>query len=254
MKKIYSIAAVTFIEIARDKIFYSFLFFLMILLGGAYFASRLTILAPTRVVLDFGNTVLITGLSLYSILQGAAMIAKEYDKRTILLAQSKPLTPLQFIVGKFLGLAAVLFVNILILFVMETLILLPFQYTMGGSYYLSFVLAYLQALLLATVSIFCISFTTVTLSIIFVIGFWILGSTNTAFLALFMKMEASLIRDILVGVTYTFPSFEPFNLGYRLSYGFPVTRAQIFWPALYTLAYGSVFLYLSSKLIRKKEY
>lgn len=254
MKKVFSIAHVTFSEIARDRIFYSFLAFFAILLGASYLASQMSFLASTRIILDFGNSISLFGLSLFSISQGAGMIAKEYERQTIQLAQSKPVTPFQFLVGKLLGLGAIVFLNALVLLVVELLLLLALGAKIGSTFFVSFFFVFLQSWMLASISIFFVSFTTVTLSVVLTVGVLILGSTTSEFIRSFYKIESDGIRNFFMGLAYVFPSFETFNLGPKLTYYFPLKPREVLLPLLYSLSHSLIFIYLASRLIRKKEY
>lgn len=254
MRKVFSIALVTFQEISRDRIFYSFLAFFFVLLGASYLASQLSFVASSRIVLDFGNTISFFGLSLFAATQGASMIAKEYERQTIQLAQSKPLTEFQFLLGKWVGFSGVVFVNVVFLMLVEWFTLWILGASVGGAFFVSFLFVFLNALLLASISIFFISFTTVTLSIVFTIGVLVLGSTTTEFINVFGKIESAEVRGTLMALIYLFPSFEPFNLGHKLTYSLPIRAQEVIVPILYSLSYTAFFLFVSSRLIRKKEY
>jgi len=254
MRKILSIASTTFGEIARDRIFYSFLIFLFLLMGAAYLASKLSFIAPVRIVLDFGQTSASLGLALFAIIQGASNISREYERRTIMLVSSKPVRMIEFVLGKFFGVAGVLFINTALLLLVEWIIIRVMEVPGFGAFYLSFFLIFLQSLFLTAVAMFFISFTTVTLSVVFSVGVFILGCTTTEFLASFSKIDDEGVRSVLHGIVYSFPSFEGFNLGYRLTYQFPITFNDGFFPFLYTAVYSLFLLFISAHLLKVKEY
>lgn len=68
-----------------------------------------------RFLRDFGTGFIVTITLLMAIFLGAALVPPEIERRTIFTILSKPVTRLEFLIGKFLGLCLTLFVNLAIL-------------------------------------------------------------------------------------------------------------------------------------------
>ncbi len=108
MGKVYSLAVTTLREMIRERIFWivivmaAGLFALSFLMGALSFAEQ------RKILTDFGFLsiqIAALGVSLFS---GAYILAKEVEKQTCLLILSRPVTRQQFILGKTLGLLALI--------------------------------------------------------------------------------------------------------------------------------------------------
>src|SRR3954451_1759967 len=91
-----AIAKVTFTEILRDKILYNVLFCAFLLFGMGLLTSRLTFIRPERVVLDFGLSAVNISCTMIAVFIGAGMIGREFERRTVHLALSHPISRAQF--------------------------------------------------------------------------------------------------------------------------------------------------------------
>ena len=115
MGKIFSIAQNTFRETIRDRVFYSLLFFALILIALSMILGNLTLTKPIKIIHDFGlGSISIAG-TLIAIFVGIGMLYKEMDKRTIYTILSKPIHRWQFLIGKYLGLGLTISVEVVVM-------------------------------------------------------------------------------------------------------------------------------------------
>ena len=109
LRHIRVIAGNTFTEAIRQKVLYVLVLFGLLMLGGAGFVSQLDFKGDDfKFMKDLGYAG-ISFIGLLVALLGAAMlIPAEMEKRTIYTVLSKPVRKFEFIVGKYLGLVALL--------------------------------------------------------------------------------------------------------------------------------------------------
>ena len=112
MGKIVAVAKNTFLEAIRDRILYGFLFFAVSLILFSMVLGQLSFNEEVRAIIDIG----MAGISLFSVLMaiflGITMLHKEIEKRTLYTILSRPISRTAYMVGKFFGLVATLFVQI----------------------------------------------------------------------------------------------------------------------------------------------
>ena len=108
MRSIFSVAANTFKELIRDRILYSLLFFALALVLLSYFLGFLSFAEQERIITNMGLFATNIGCTFLAIFLGSSLVFREIDKQTILTLLSKPLSRSRFIIGKFLGLSAIL--------------------------------------------------------------------------------------------------------------------------------------------------
>lgn len=252
-----AVSQVTFFEIMKDRILYNIIVVAVALFGLSYLASNLTFGNPTRVILDFGFASLAISCAGIAVFVGSSLLSKEFERRTIYVAMSRPITRAQYVVGKYFGLSSVVFMNWLLL----TVIFFTIYAFSGGDiseHYLKtmswgFLFILLQSLVFSALAIFFSTFTTVSLSVVFTIGIYLVGINVSQLRLLARKAENGFMSNILDGVSYLVPNFEHFNLGLNITYGLPVKATQ----GVFTLFYGVVIiiflLALSGTLVKSKE-
>jgi len=107
-RRIWAVAANTFLEAFRQKVFAVLLIFALVLLGGANYFAEFSFQEQFKFLKDLGYaTISLTGL-LVGLLGAAQLIPAEIERRTILTALCRPLRRWEFIAGKYLGLVTLL--------------------------------------------------------------------------------------------------------------------------------------------------
>jgi len=107
-RRIRAVAANTFLEAVRQKVFAVLLIFALVLLGGANYFSEFSYQEQFKFLKDWGYaTISLTGL-LVGLLGAAQLIPAEIERRTILTALCRPLRRWEFLAGKYLGLVSLL--------------------------------------------------------------------------------------------------------------------------------------------------
>lgn len=112
------IAATTFQEAIRRRWMTALLAFALVMLALSTFFTWMQPGEEEKFLRDFGMGFIIIITLLMSIFLGAALVPPEIERRTIFTILSKPVDRLEFIIGKFLGLAITLFLNLAVLSVM----------------------------------------------------------------------------------------------------------------------------------------
>jgi ABC-type transport system involved in multi-copper enzyme maturation permease subunit len=258
LKVALAVARVTFLEIIRDKVLYNIILCAVLLLGLGYLAARLSFVRPTRLMLDFGITGVAISCAMIAIFTGATLIGREFDRRTIFVALSRPISRFQFILGKFLGLSGVLVVNwIGIAVVLVGGIWLSaisgFDGALSSTFFLALELALAQSLILAAMSIFFSAFTTTSLSVIFTIGLYLVGTNISQLRLLAARADSPVVAAVLNALSSVLPNFEHFSVGTKLSYGLPLDPSKFIYTQSYALALVALFMVAAGLLVQKRE-
>jgi len=218
-----AVGRVTWNEILRDKALYNIVLFALLLFGVSLAASTLTFITPERVVLDFGFSAINISCAMVAILNGSSLLAKEFDRRTIFVALARPITRTQFVSGKFSGLCGIILINWLMLSSLETALYLYLGGAWSATYGLTLFLLLLQSWVLAALAIFFSSFVTTSVSVIILIGLYLIGNNVSGLQTLLNKMDEGLLRSMIHFGSYFIPNLEYFNLGFKVTYALPVS-------------------------------
>lgn len=258
LKSIFAIARVTFSESVRDRVLYNLLFVGAILFSLTFLTSKLAALNHLRVALDFGFTALSVSGVFLAAMMGSSQINRDFDRRTIVLIWSRPVSRRVYVVGKFLGLVGLITLNQLLLY--GILILVALSASGESLTTLNWVslntaafFCWIEACVLAAVSVFFASWTGATLAMLFTFGVFLIGNQFTQLLALANKAQLHTFEWVLRGATLILPSFEYFRLDAPVVYDLPLSFRVVSSTGLYGLLWIFIFLTAASALVVKKE-
>ena len=172
--RIWAIALNTFREAARIRVLYGIV---VLVVGANLLSIVLGQMAheETRVARDVG----LTGMSLFgsltAIFLGVFLLYTEVQRRTIHAIVSKPIERWEFVVGKYLGMALVLTVLVVLFGLAMTLVNAVQGTPVTGNIVQAIVLAWFEVLTVAAIAIFFSSFSTPFMSGIFALAMWVIG-------------------------------------------------------------------------------
>src|SRR3989442_7740845 len=109
--RLVHIASNTFREAVRDRVLYNLIAFALLMSGAAILVGQISIDIERLVVINLGLTAVSLFGLVIAIFIGIGLVSKEIDRRTLYTVLSRPVRPWEFIVCKFLRLAATLVVN-----------------------------------------------------------------------------------------------------------------------------------------------
>ena len=105
----------TFLEIYKSKVMINVLFLGLALVVLSYVASEFTYGVPQKIALEFGLGIVTISSVAIAIFMGSTLLSSEISNRTAYLVLSRPISRQSFILGKFLGMGLILFIDIFIL-------------------------------------------------------------------------------------------------------------------------------------------
>lgn len=109
------IAMATFNEARKRKWMTVLLVFGIVMVGLSVFFTSLSPGTEAQFIRDFGTGFIIIMTTLMAIFLGVALVPPDIERRTIFTILSKPVTRIEFLIGKYLGLCLTLLANLLLL-------------------------------------------------------------------------------------------------------------------------------------------
>ncbi len=253
LAKLLLISLYTFKEIFKSKILYITLFIGIALMVMTYVATEFTYGTPDKVALDFGLGMLSLSSLGISLFLGATLLPNEINSRTVYMVISRPVPRWVFIIGKILGLIAILLINVLIL----SLMTLACSYLLGGEVNLvtiwAIVFNCLEAILLLLVVVFLSLFLNTTLAtvvslLILLLGHAIKETQETSF----VKMRGYL-NTVLEAYHLILPGFYKLNLKDFAIYQKTIETSYLVNAFLYGTFYSLFLLFLIIFIFNRKN-
>jgi Cu-processing system permease protein len=162
-------------ENIRDKILYNLLIFALVLIILSISLAELTIGEQRKIVTDFGLASISIFGTLMAIFLGIGLVYKEIDRKSIYTLIAKPVSRLEFILGKFLGLLLTITINIAIMLVAYSGVLYYMGVSLNWALTQAVILVFIKLMIVTAAALLFSTFTTPTLSAIFTLSFFAIG-------------------------------------------------------------------------------
>lgn len=259
--RIWAIALNTFREASRNRILYGIavLAFCTIMFGVVL--GEMSLHQEARVARDVG----LSGVSLFgaltAIVLGVSLLYGEIERRTVHSIVSKPVHRYEFVLGKYLGMALMLTLLVLV-FIAATALLLTMQgVAFSEAVSKAVLLSYVEVLLVAGVAVFFSSFSTPYLSGIFTLMVFVAGRSTGEMRRIVGDGDAGGFAPLLRGAMRVLPDFHLFSVSGSRVDGDHVTVHSDFvgWDYVltscsYGLIYLAALLALASVIISRRDF
>ncbi|AGY56337.1 ABC-type transport system involved in multi-copper enzyme maturation, permease component [Gloeobacter kilaueensis JS1] len=252
-----AVAVNVFRESVRDRVLYLIVLFAVLLLLGARLLPDLSAGAEFKLILDLGLGVIHLFGLVVAIFLGTSLLYKEIEKRTIYLLIAKPLDPAEFILGKHLGLAAVLAVLIALMSLCFAAVLAIGRVPAGGlaaALGLSVAFGYLELLVIVAAALFFGSFTSPVLASIFTISLYLVGHFTADLLNLGRLSKNAFSAQLTQFLYLILPNLERLNLRNGAVYGQLPPPGELALSGLYALLYTGLLLSLAVLIFARREF
>ena len=253
--RVWAIAANGFREVIRDRIFYFVGFFALIMALALKILPEISVGTHQKIFLDLGLGLIGILGTIVAIFVGTSLINKEIEKRTVLVLIPKPISRAEFIVGKHLGLSAVLLVMVTLM----TLIYLALL-SLGQVPYqplpILVSLAYLVlelAVLTAVAMVFGV-FTSSILATLLSLGIYLMGHISKDLLELGSLSKNEGIQKITSSLYLILPDLERLNFRNEAVYGILPSPDILLGNALYGVIYMIILLGIAIFVFSRRQF
>lgn len=113
--RVWALATNTLTELIRLKIFYFLLLFALLLIGSSVFLIQLSFQDQFQMLKDISLGSMSIFTSLLAILATAGLLPKDVEDRTLYTILAKPVSRLEYLIGKLLGVVLLLFIAMVLM-------------------------------------------------------------------------------------------------------------------------------------------
>lgn len=254
MKNIFLVALNTYKELVRDRTFYVLVFFSIFMIAFSLLLGQLTIQEQLRLTVDFGLTgVQISCVSL-AIFCGSTLVFRELEKKTVLYLLAKPLGRDQFLVGKYLGLMAVIFTMVLGL----SFVLLSIYFLIDWSWHYTYVVALygmaLESMVLLSIALLLGVLVRPTLVVTISVSMFLLGHWINGFRALVLEGSNVFMHKLSWGMQFVVPNLERFNWRIHVVETREIMISDVLQSTFYALSWCIIYFCITSLIFRRKDF
>ena len=254
MQILMVVAGNTFRETIRDKILYNLVFFALLLIGTSVLLGTLTIGEQSRIINDLGLAAINLVAVIIAIFVGIGLVTKEIERRTIYTILARPITRVQFILGKYLGLGFIVAVNIAIMFAMFLATIWLSGNAIHGSLFQAVELILVETLLVMSIAMFFSTFSSSTLSATMALGLYVIGHLTSGLKEIAEKSQNQLTEVVLTALYYVCPNLELLNVKGQAAAGVPVSLAYQSLATVYGVLYAGFLLAAACLIFQRRDF
>jgi ABC-type transport system involved in multi-copper enzyme maturation permease subunit len=257
LSRIVVIARNVFLEVIRDRILYLIALFALLMVAASFLLPEVSAGAQDKITLDLG----LAGIHLLSVIVavfvGTGLVNKEIEKRTVLVLIAKPVSRAEFLIGKHLGLSAVLAVLIAALAAIFLAVVafngieFPLQ-----SVLISIAFMFLEVVLLTAVAIMFGVFTSSLLATLLTFATYLMGHLTQDLVALGELSENPALQRVTNGLFLVLPDLERLNLRNEAIYGMQLLpdHLTMLSNVLYGLIYTALLLTIAILIFSRRQF
>jgi len=254
--KAAAVALNTIREALRERLMYNLAVFALVLIGGSLTISQLTLGEQYRIIADIGTSSSQLFGTFIAVFLGVAMMAREVDRRTCYAALARPISRAQFLVGKYLGLAAVLALNVAAMAAATAAMLLVYRGPGGipaGPFLGAFSLIFVHLCLCAAFAFLFASFSTPTLSVIFTLSVIGAGHVFSEVRPFWLTTPNVGLKSLVRVLDFTLPNMGLVDMKEALTYGDAVTAGSFALRLGYGLTWTGLALVGAAVIFSRKD-
>ncbi len=255
LRRIFTLATNVFWDVIRERVLYLTGFFAILLVAAQVLLREVSAGTEAKMVVDVGIAAIgVLGL-VVTVFVGTGLINKEIDKRTVLVLLSKPVSRSEFIIGKHIGLSAVLAVLIALMTGIYLGILsfykipYPLNSILVAALYL-----FLELSLLTAVGIMFGVFTSSLLATLLTFAVYVMGHLSRDLLQLGEISKNPTIKNVTQGIYLAIPDLARFDLKNEAVYGLLPDTVTLLVSAVYGLIYIALLLALANLIFWRREF
>ncbi len=253
LSRLLAVAANTFRETVRERVLYNLVFFAILMTLSGLLLGQLSIRQDQKIIKDVGLAAMELFGTLIAIFIGVGLVSKEIERRSLYPLLAKPLGRGEFFLGKFLGLAFTLLVNVALMTVGLYLTLLATGGPVDPRLLKAVYPLYLGLLLVVALALLFSSVTSSALASVFTVGVVVAGRYSDVIRNM-REVAPGAPTWLTQALYYALPNFRNFDFKDRVAYGDAVPGGALGWVTLYALAYLALVLGIGLLSFRSRDF
>ncbi|TYQ31044.1 MULTISPECIES: ABC transporter permease [unclassified Pseudanabaena] len=253
--RVWAIATNVFRETVREQVLYLSLLYIAIAVSAMLLLPEFSYDSSAKMIVDVGIAAIEVVSLIVAVLVGTNLINKEIDKRTIFILIAKPMHRAEFVLGKHLGLTAVVGALVSIMTVIFVILMaikqipIPIPAILTANFFI-----FWEIMLLGAIAIFFGSFTGSLIASLLTLGAYLIGNFSRDLLLLGEISK----NPSLQAVTRTFymilPDLSRANLKNDAVYNILPSIMDMFNNGVYILSYALLTLAVTIFIFARRQF
>ncbi len=254
LRRIGVFAHNTFREAVRNQLLYNLLLFALLMIASSLVLEQLHIGRSERIYRDFGLAAIALFGGLIAVFVGINLVNREIAQRTVYTLLAKPVHRFEFLLGKYVGLLALLALEVALMSACFIGLLGWQESPLTSGIPVAIALIFMELALVTAVALFFSSFTTPYLAGMFTLALWIAGHLLADLRTFGEHSELPGLRQATEALYWALPNLDRLDLKADAAAGNPISLARAAGAALYAALYAAALLVAASLLFRRRDF
>jgi ABC-type transport system involved in multi-copper enzyme maturation permease subunit len=253
--RIWAVASNVFREVVRDRILFVIGFYALLMLAACRILPEISGPVQEKILLDFGTASSSLLGVVIAIFVGTNLINKEIEKRTVFVIITKPVSSLEFILGKHLGLSAVLAILVagMTAIYLSVLSFAHVSYELIPLLLTSFFLFIELSLVTAAALLFSV-FTSSILAILLTSSLYLVGHLSEGMVKLAGITKNPSFQQLTDNLYLILPDLSRLDLKNDAVYGLIPQTDTLLFNFGYAVIYTAVLLMLTTVIFSRRQF
>lgn len=259
LNRIGAVMSNTLREAGRNRIFYGLVVLAGVMILGSLLLSDLALVdQKARLVQDFGLFVIPLLTVLTSVILGVVLLQKEIEQKTLYAILPKPVRRSEFLLGKFLGLCALLAIEVAVLALCWFAVLTLRGGEVTQPLLIALALSYVEVVVVTSIATFFSALSSPILSGVLTTGLFVVGRVAYVLTDLLgakkgIFVEVPAMRSLGQTLVAVVPDLSTFNVADELLLGWTVPSSYVVSALGYGLSWVTLFLLLGVLVFERRD-
>ena len=249
-----AIAGNTVREAVRSRVLYALVFFAVIMIGTSTLLATLSYVERERILQDVGLGAIRFFGAAIAIFMGVGLIHREVERRTIYTILSKPVTRAHFLVGKYVGLVATLWLQLAIMVAAFVVVSLASGAPLSQGHAVALGLVAVELAVVVAFATLFSSLATPFLASCYSVGLYLVGHLTRDLRGLGAAGDSELTKHVTAWIHRVFPDLSAFNRAIEAVHGLPIPGPEVGWALVAGVAWCVGFLLVAVWAFERRDF
>lgn len=253
LRNVCLVARNTAIEAIRRKVLAVLLIFGGLVISSATFFVYLAPGVEDKIIKDIGLSAMLFFGMMIAIFGSAFLIPKELETKTLMTLCAKPIRRMEILLGKYIGILSVIFLNMIIMTSIFIVILHLKGQALNYNTLKAVLLIFLELGVLSSITLCLSTFASMGFNISLSFLIYIIGHLVGFFEHIAEHASSAFLGALIRCLYVVMPNFENFNVKHSVILNLDVPSPYMIKVLLYSLLYIMVMLSVSYLFFNEKE-
>lgn len=255
-RAVIAVSINTFREAIRNKVFGSLMFFAALMILSSMVLGQMSLHHEVRLATNvtlFASTIFAMVISVYS---SVTLLHTELERRTIYTILSKPIRRWQFLLGKYIGVLALVLLVLTVMAIITAIVVNIQGGTFSIVFFYGFVTLFFQMMIITALAHCFATFSSPLLSGFTTVAIFIGGNLFSQLKLvqqLLIEQKSPTLAALISVLQVILPNLESLNLSEEITYNLAIPNQYMTSAIWYTLSYALVVLVLGMGIFSRRD-